>query len=227
MSSCCDNPDDSMSPSQMRKSSGRVTNDPDIVTGCIPQPRSTLVIPVPNPQVSSYLSDELDDTASLLDLLLGVFRDETGLDDEWFVDTAFAQLSSECLSEFVTHQLEFAEVGEVDNGNGTRGSLNLCFWQRDELSLVSTNGLIPACHTYLVDVDGRAEGVVFEQVVVTHTDFTKVTRMVLISASFRQPLRQCLIHPPRSASTSPYPRPFLMPQISYSLTLSMLVRWWC
>jgi hypothetical protein len=32
---------------------------------------------------------------------------------------------------------------------------------------------------HLVDVDGRAEGVVFEQVVVTHTDFTEVTRMVL------------------------------------------------
>jgi hypothetical protein len=55
----------------------------------------------PQPPISLYhnslprLGNELDDTASLLDLLLGVLRDETGFDDEWFVDTAFAQLRDE------------------------------------------------------------------------------------------------------------------------------------
>ena len=39
------------------------------------------------------LSDDLDNTAGLLDLLLRERRDESGLDDEWRVDSALAQLS--------------------------------------------------------------------------------------------------------------------------------------
>jgi len=39
-----------------------------------------------------HLCDELDDTPSLLDLLLGELGNESGLDDEWSVETAFTEL---------------------------------------------------------------------------------------------------------------------------------------
>ena len=38
------------------------------------------------------LSDDLDNTAGLLDLLLRERRNVSGLDDEWRVDSALAQL---------------------------------------------------------------------------------------------------------------------------------------
>lgn len=43
-------------------------------------------------QPGPYLCDELDDTTSLLDLLLSEPGNESGLDDEWSVDSALAQL---------------------------------------------------------------------------------------------------------------------------------------
>ncbi len=42
----------------------------------------------------THLSDELDDTTGLLDLLLSESRDESGLDDERCVDSAFSELLS-------------------------------------------------------------------------------------------------------------------------------------
>jgi hypothetical protein len=47
---------------------------------------------VPKTNISRHLSDELNDAASLLDLLLGAPRDKPGLDDERLVDPALAQL---------------------------------------------------------------------------------------------------------------------------------------
>jgi len=38
------------------------------------------------------LCNELDNTSSLLDLLLGELGNESGLDDEWSVETAFTEL---------------------------------------------------------------------------------------------------------------------------------------
>lgn len=67
------------------------------------------------------LSDELDDTAGLLDLLLSESRDEAGLDDKGLADAALAK------------ELEVAEVDKVDNGDRASGGLNLSLGERDKL----------------------------------------------------------------------------------------------
>jgi hypothetical protein len=54
-----------------------------------------------------YLCDELNDTASLLDLLLGLGREVAGADDEWDLwETALAE------------DLCVAEIEEVEDGSG-------------------------------------------------------------------------------------------------------------
>lgn len=55
-------------------------------------------------------------------------------------------------------------MDKVDNGNVTLRSVNLGFRKRDEL----------------VEVDGGSVVVVLEEMVVTHTDLTEVTRVVLV-----------------------------------------------
>lgn len=92
-------------------------------------------------QQESYLCDELDDTTSLLDLLLGERRDESGLDDEWSVDSALAQLGDIstlshriiCEDAASTHKLELAEVREVENGDGAFWGVDLGLGEGDEL----------------------------------------------------------------------------------------------
>ena len=39
-----------------------------------------------------HLRNEFDDTTCLLDLLLGESGDESGLDNEWLVESAFTKL---------------------------------------------------------------------------------------------------------------------------------------
>ena len=87
------------------------------------------------------LSDDLDNTAGLLDLLLRERRDESGLDDEWRVDSTLAQLKISLdlrrLDTF-TDQLELAESLQVNDGDGTGRSLDLGLGQGDELKSVVT-----------------------------------------------------------------------------------------
>lgn len=146
----------------------------------MPQPQQSL----PNP---SRLSDELDDTTSLLDLLLGQLGNESSLDDERLVDSALAQLKtmSERNQRMIasnTYKLELAEVDEVNNGDATFGSINLGLRKRDELPNMSACAR-PAkdsiSFTHLVEVDGGSVVVVLEEMVMTHTDLTEVTRVVL------------------------------------------------
>jgi hypothetical protein len=89
-----------------------------------------------------FLSDEFDNTTSLLDLLLSGAGDVSGLDNEGGVDSAFTELNisarSEITSRIPTYQLELAELLEVDDGNGTRWGLNLSFGQGDELESVQS-----------------------------------------------------------------------------------------
>lgn len=83
---------------------------------------------------TARLSDELDDTAGLLDLLLGEGRDEAGLDDKGLADAALAK------------ELEVAEVDKVDNGDRAGGGLNLSLGERDELGRVSwLGGYVALC----------------------------------------------------------------------------------
>lgn len=81
-----------------------------------------------------------------------------------------------------TYKLELAEVDKVDNGNVTLGSVNLGFRKRDELpnmSAAAHSGIVVFSFTHLVEVDGGSVVVVLEEMVVTHTDLTEVTRVVL------------------------------------------------
>lgn len=81
-----------------------------------------------------------------------------------------------------TYKLELAEVDEVNNGNVTLGSVNLGFRKRDELTSMSAaahSGVVVFSFTHLVEVDGGSVVVVLEEMVVTHTDLTEVTRVVL------------------------------------------------
>lgn len=92
------------------------------------------------------LCNELDDTTSLLDLLLSEPGDESGLDDEWSVNSALAQLDEvsaisqtrhHSKSLFSTYKLELAEVGEVENGDGAFWGIDLSLGKGDELCDVS------------------------------------------------------------------------------------------
>ena len=101
---------------------------------------------------SVRLGDNLDDTTSLLDLLLGQLGDESGLDDERLVDSALSE------------ELVLVELAQVNDGDGALRGINLGSVERNEL----------------VEVDGGSEGVGGQLVVVPHTDLTEVTRMVLV-----------------------------------------------
>ena len=83
-----------------------------------------------------------------------------------------------------TYQLVLAELAEVDDGDGAFRGINLGGIQRDELRrAVSAIIRFPALitlTTHLVNVDGRSEVVVGQDVVVPHTDLTEVTGMVLV-----------------------------------------------
>lgn len=81
-----------------------------------------------------------------------------------------------------TYKLELAEVDEVDNGDATLGSINLGLRKRDELpnmSACARSAKDSISFTHLVEVDGGSVVVVLEEMVVTHTDLTEVTRVVL------------------------------------------------
>lgn len=67
------------------------------------------------------LGDDLDDTTSLLDLLLSQLGNESGLDDERLVDSSLSE------------ELVLVEVAQVNDGNGSSRSLNLGSVERDEL----------------------------------------------------------------------------------------------
>jgi len=95
---------------------------------------------------------KLDNTTRSLDFLFCLLADESGFDDEWFVETSF------------TEQFVETQVTQIDDRYGSFRRVNFGFWESDEF----------------VDVDGGTEVVVLELVVMPHTDFTKVTRMVLI-----------------------------------------------
>lgn len=73
-------------------------------------------------------------------------------------------------------------MDKVNNGNVTLGSVNLGFRKRDELTSMSAaahSGIVVFSFTHLVEVDGGSVVVVLEEMVVTHTDLTEVTRVVL------------------------------------------------
>ena len=99
-----------------------------------------------------HLGDELDDTAGLLDLLLGKRRDPAGLDDAGKSgETALAENLAVTGSE------------RVDDGDlGGRGGEALALLSGDE-------------SPELVKVDNGAEARVAGQVEVAHTDLTEVT----------------------------------------------------
>ena len=81
-----------------------------------------------------------------------------------------------------TYQLEFTEVLKIYHGDGTFRSIDICFGQGDELHDIRSYRIAGTGELAdLVDVDGGTEFVILLQVIVTHTDFTKVTRMVLRS----------------------------------------------
>jgi hypothetical protein len=80
---------------------------------------------------SKTLCNELDDTSSLLDLLLSEPGNESGLDDEWSVETSLTELSCQFYFNFFergkTYELEFTEMSEVENWDGTFRSIGLGF----------------------------------------------------------------------------------------------------
>jgi len=105
------------------------------------------------------LCDELDDTAGLLDLALGVLADVAGADDE-------RDLGNAALAE----DLAVAEGEEVENRRGVlglAGEVLLALLKRDE-------------GPELVEVDHRLPEVGLLLVEVSHTDLSEVTRVVLV-----------------------------------------------
>eukprot|EP00002_Diphylleia_rotans_P029448 TRINITY_DN5_c0_g1_i1.p1 TRINITY_DN5_c0_g1~~TRINITY_DN5_c0_g1_i1.p1 ORF type:complete len:158 (-),score=16.57 TRINITY_DN5_c0_g1_i1:764-1237(-) len=105
----------------------------------------------------SRLGDELAHTTDGLDLLLSTEREETSTDDD-------GDLGEETLAE----DLEEASLGDIDDGG-----LVL-------LLSVGSASLLRDEGPQLVDVEGRAEVVVAEQMEVSHTNLTEVTRMVFV-----------------------------------------------
>lgn len=90
------------------------------------------------------------------------------------------------VGEFVVgnaYQLVLAELAEVNDGDGSFRGINLGGIERDELherSATTSSVSSSRCAAHLVNVDGRSEVVVGQNVVVPHTDLTEVTGMVLV-----------------------------------------------
>lgn len=82
------------------------------------------------------------------------------------------------------YQLVLAELAEINNGDGSFRSINLGGIERDELYQRIRQQFLSVCPSryaaHLVNVDGRSEVVVGQNVVVPHTDLTEVTGMVLV-----------------------------------------------
>jgi len=108
--------------------------------------------------VFGRLCDELDDTASLLDLLLGLSRDVAGADDDG--DSRKAALAED---------LSVAVVEDVEDGGlvALLGEVLIALLGGDE-------------RPELVEVDGGLPEAVLHLVEVAHTDLSEVTRMVLV-----------------------------------------------
>ena len=105
------------------------------------------------------LCDELDDTAGLLDLLLGLGRDVAGADDDGDSgETALAE------------DLGVAEGEEVEDGSlvgGLVGEVGVALLGGDQ-------------GPELVEVDDGLPELLLRLVEVAHTDFTEVTGVVLV-----------------------------------------------
>jgi hypothetical protein len=108
--------------------------------------------------VFGRLCDELDNTASLLDLLLGLSRDVAGADDDG--DGGKAALAED---------LGVPEIEDVEDG-GLVALLGEVL-----IALVGGNE-----RPELVEVDGGLPEAVLHLVEVAHTDLSEVTRMVLV-----------------------------------------------
>jgi hypothetical protein len=124
---------------------------------------------VPNPKIrkaltplamrTSFLRDQLNNTTSLLDLLLGQAAHPPGADDQ-------GNLGQAALAE----DLGVAEGEEVEDGDGVllgAGNVGLAGLGGDE-------------SPELVEVDDGLPEVVLLLVEVPHTNLTEVTRMVLV-----------------------------------------------
>ena len=106
-----------------------------------------------------HLCDELDDTASLLDLLLSLSGNVAGTDDDR--DSGETALSED---------LGVAEGEEVEDGSLVRrlvGEVGVALVGGDQ-------------RPELVEVDDGLPELLLRLVEVTHTDFTEVTGMVLV-----------------------------------------------
>jgi hypothetical protein len=108
------------------------------------------------------LGDELDNTASSLDLVLGELRDESGTNND-------GNLRKRTLAK----NLSIAMGKSVDDrSSGVRG--------RREVLLT---GLLRDKSPQLIKVQNWAPELVALQVEVSHTDLTEVTRVVLVKVS--------------------------------------------
>jgi hypothetical protein len=118
------------------------------------------------------LCDELDDTASLLDLLLGLCREVPGADDD-------RDLGEATLAE----NLGVAEVEEVEDGSlvALLGEVLVALLSGDE-------------GPELVKVDDGLPEVVLLLVEVAHTNLSEVTRVVLVNVGPVVVLRGVLGH---------------------------------
>ncbi len=70
---------------------------------------------------------------------------------------------------------------EIDDGDCSLRSVDFCFGKGDKLSSISGLNDGGGEAADLIDVDGGAVRVIPLEVVVSHTDFTKVTRVILES----------------------------------------------
>lgn len=126
--------------------------------------------------VSGYLCDELDNTASLLDLLLSLGRDVAGADDD-------GDLRKAALSE----NLGVAEVEDVEDGGLVTllGEVGVALLSGDERpELVEVDGGLPEAVLHLVDCAVLEMDFVVVRCgvhTVSHSDLSKVTGMVLVN----------------------------------------------
>jgi hypothetical protein len=126
----------------------------------------------------ALLCDELNDTAGLLDLALGVLADVSGTNDQ-------GDLGNPALAE----NFAVAEGEEVEDRCGVlrlTGEVFLALLEGNEGPKLRgfVRALVCQEHctntAYLVEVDDRLPVVVLELVEVSHTDLSEVTRMVFV-----------------------------------------------
>lgn len=142
----------------------------------------------------SHLCNQLDDTAGLLDLALGLLGEEARLDDDGnFGQTALAEDLG------VAEREEVEDRGGVGLGAGEVLRAHLFGDERPELCETLTSGSQSACaallaharaaetgcgdhesSTYLVQVDNGLPEVVALSVEVSHTDLSEVTGVVFV-----------------------------------------------